>query len=52
MGCSGGGTVTAYLAALDGRVKVAGVACYITGFDELLSGIGPQEAEQTLPGFI
>jgi cephalosporin-C deacetylase-like acetyl esterase len=52
MGCSGGGTVTAYLAALDPRVKAAGVACYITGFDELLSSIGPQEAEQTLPGFI
>ena len=52
MGCSGGGTVTAYLAALDPRVKVAGVACYITGFDELLSSIGPQEAEQTMPGFL
>jgi len=52
MGCSGGGTVTAYLAALDPRVKAAGVACYITGFDELLSSIGPQEAEQTMPGFL
>lgn len=52
MGCSGGGTVTAYLAALDPRVKVAGVACYITGFDELLSSIGPQEAEQTIPDFL
>jgi len=52
MGCSGGGTVTAYLTALDPRVKAAGVACYITGFDELLSSIGPQEAEQTMPGFI
>lgn len=52
IGCSGGGTVTAYLAALDPRVKVAGVGCYITGFDELLSSIGPQEAEQTIPHFI
>jgi cephalosporin-C deacetylase-like acetyl esterase len=52
IGCSGGGTVTAYLAALDPRVKVAGVACYITGFDELLSSIGPQEAEQTIPDFV
>jgi dienelactone hydrolase len=52
IGCSGGGTVTAYLAALDPRVKVAGVACYITGFDELLSSIGPQEAEQTIPDFL
>ncbi|HEX4066348.1 MAG TPA: acetylxylan esterase [Acidobacteriaceae bacterium] len=51
-GCSGGGTVTAYLAALDPRVKAAGVACYITSFNELLPTLGPQEAEQTLPGFI
>lgn len=52
VGCSGGGTVTAYLAALDDRVKAVGVACYITTFDELLNSIGPQEAEQTIPGFI
>jgi cephalosporin-C deacetylase-like acetyl esterase len=51
-GCSGGGTVTAYLAALDDRVKAAEVACYITSYDELLPQIGPQEAEQTIPGFI
>ena len=51
-GCSGGGTITAYLAALDDRVKVAGVACYITTFDELLQTIGPQEAEQSIPSFI
>jgi cephalosporin-C deacetylase-like acetyl esterase len=51
-GCSGGGTVTAYLAALDDRVKVAGVACYITTFQELLKTLGPQEAEQSIPGFI
>jgi dienelactone hydrolase len=52
-GCSGGGTVTAYLAALDERVKAAAVACYITSADELLpSPAGPQEAEQSLPNFI
>ncbi len=51
-GCSGGGTVTAYLAALDPRVKAAGVACYITSYTALLGTIGPQEAEQTIPGFI
>ncbi|MGB7135486.1 MAG: acetylxylan esterase, partial [Acidobacteriaceae bacterium] len=51
-GCSGGGTVTAYLAALDDRVKAAGVACFITSFNELLPTLGPQEAEQTIPGFI
>ena len=51
-GCSGGGTVTAYLAALDSRVKAAGVACYITSYSALLGTIGPQEAEQSIPGFI
>jgi acetyl esterase/lipase len=51
-GCSRGGTVTAYLVALDSRVKAAGVACYITSFDDLLTTIGPQEAEQSIPGFI
>lgn len=53
LGCSGGGTSTAYLAALDERVKVAGVACYITSFKELLpSATGVQEAEQSIPSFI
>jgi cephalosporin-C deacetylase-like acetyl esterase len=52
-GCSGGGTVTAYLTALDPRVKAAASACYITAFDDLLaSPTGAQEAEQTIPGFI
>ena len=52
-GCSGGGTATAYLAALDDRIKVAGVACYITSFKELLpSATGVQEAEQSVPHFI
>src|SRR6202035_491410 len=37
LGCSGGGTATAYFAALDDRVKVAASACYITSFEELLS---------------
>jgi len=52
LGCSGGGTVTAYLAALDPRVKAAGVACYITSYSALLETIGPQEAEQSIPGLI
>jgi cephalosporin-C deacetylase-like acetyl esterase len=52
-GCSGGGTVTAYLAALDPRVKAAATACYITAFEDLLAApTGVQEAEQTIPGFI
>ena len=51
-GCSGGGTATAYLAALDDRIRVAATACYITSFQELLPAIGPQEAEQSIPGFL
>lgn len=52
-GCSGGGTSTAYLAALDDRLKAVGVACYITSFQELLpSATGVQEAEQSIPQFI
>lgn len=51
-GCSGGGTATAYLAALDPRIKVAATACYITSYQELLNSIGNQEAEQSIPGFL
>jgi cephalosporin-C deacetylase-like acetyl esterase len=52
-GCSGGGTATAYFAALDDRVKAAATACYITSFRELLtSATGVQDAEQTIPHFI
>src|SRR5579875_3595602 len=51
-GCSGGGTVTALLGALDTRVAAIGVACYITSFDALLPALGPQDAEQSDPRFI
>jgi cephalosporin-C deacetylase-like acetyl esterase len=52
-GCSGGGTATALLAAIDDRLAVAASACYITSFDALLtSATGVQEAEQSLPRFI
>ncbi|HEY4361319.1 MAG TPA: acetylxylan esterase [Bryobacteraceae bacterium] len=50
-GCSGGGTITAYLAALDPRIRVAASACYITSLKELFPTQGPQDAEQTLPRF-
>lgn len=53
LGCSGGGTATAYLAALDSRIKAVGVACYLTSFHELLpSATGVQEAEQSIPRFL
>jgi dienelactone hydrolase len=51
-GCSGGGTITAMLGALDPRVAAIGVACYITSFDTLLPAIGPQDGEQSIPRFI
>jgi dienelactone hydrolase len=50
-GCSGGGTQTTYIAALDARVKAAAVACYMNSFRTLFSGsIG--DSEQSVPGFL
>jgi len=50
-GCSGGGTVTTYLSALDSRIKVAVPACYMNSFRILFSGsVG--DSEQSLPGFL
>ncbi len=51
-GCSGGGTATAYVAAMDDRVRAAAVACYVNDFRHLLAGPGPQDGEQSIPGFI
>ncbi len=51
-GCSGGGAMTALLGALDPRIAAVGTACYITSFDTLLPALGPQDAEQSIPGFI
>ncbi len=48
-GCSGGGTLTAYLAALDDRLQVAAPSCYITDWADQLLGTGPQDAEQQFP---
>ena len=51
-GNSGGGTHTAYLAAIDDRLKVAAPSCYITNWTRLLAQLGPQDAEQNLPPFL
>jgi cephalosporin-C deacetylase-like acetyl esterase len=48
-GNSGGGTHTAYIAALDDRIQVAAPSCYITSWRLMLHTIGPQDAEQTFP---
>jgi len=47
-GRSGGGTQTAYIAAMDERILAAAPECYITSFDKLLRSRGPQDAEQIL----
>ena len=48
-GNSGGGTHTAYIAALDERIQVAAPSCYITSWNLMLKTIGPQDAEQAFP---
>lgn len=51
-GCSGGGTLTSYVMALDDRVACAAPACYLTTFRRLIETIGPQDAEQNIYGQI
>ncbi len=45
-GRSGGGTQSAYIAAVDERIRAAAPECYITSFEYLLKSMGPQDAEQ------
>jgi dienelactone hydrolase len=49
-GNSGGGTMTAYLMALDDRISVAAPSCFITSLERLFDTIGPQDAEQNITG--
>jgi dienelactone hydrolase len=49
-GCSGGGTLTSYIMALDERVGFAAPACYLTTFRQLIGTIGPQDSEQNIFG--
>ncbi len=51
-GRSGGGTQSAYIAAVDDRVVAAAPECYITTYELLLKSRGPQDAEQILLGGI
>jgi cephalosporin-C deacetylase-like acetyl esterase len=47
-GRSGGGTQTAYTAAVDERILAAAPECFITRMEYVLKSIGPQDAEQNL----
>jgi cephalosporin-C deacetylase-like acetyl esterase len=50
-GCSGGGTITTYISALDARIKVAAPSCYMNSFRVLfMRSIG--DSEQSLPNFL
>jgi len=51
-GCSGGGTMTSYVMALDERVVCAAPACYLSTMRKLVETIGPQDAEQNIFGQI
>ena len=42
--------MTAYLMALDDRIRVAVPSCYITSLERLFETIGPQDAEQNITG--
>jgi cephalosporin-C deacetylase-like acetyl esterase len=47
-GRSGGGTQSAYIAAMDDRIYAAAPENYITNYTRLLQTIGPQDAEQNM----
>jgi Acetyl xylan esterase (AXE1) len=47
-GRSGGGTMSAYLGAMDKRITAAAPECYISSFKRILQSMGPQDAEQNL----
>jgi cephalosporin-C deacetylase-like acetyl esterase len=50
-GCSGGGTITTYISALDPRIKVAVPSCYMNSYRLLFTGpVG--DSEQSPPGFL
>ncbi len=50
-GCSGGGTQTMDVAALDERVKVAAPACVMNSFEKVMAG-PTGDSEQSFPGFV
>ena len=51
-GNSGGGTQAAYLMALEPRIGVGVISCWMTTGERLWKSPGPQDAEQNFPGFV
>ncbi|NQZ70079.1 MAG: acetylxylan esterase, partial [Lentisphaeria bacterium] len=51
-GCSGGGTLTTYVTALDKRVTMAAPDCFITTMLRNLKNELPSDSEQNPPGMI
>jgi dienelactone hydrolase len=51
-GSSGGGTQTAYLMALDDRIRAAAPSCYMTSTLRLMQRTGPDDPEQNVFGQI
>ena len=50
-GCSGGGALTAFIGALDPRVKAVAPACYINSYRLLFAGADP-DSEMSWPSFL
>jgi cephalosporin-C deacetylase-like acetyl esterase len=50
-GCSGGGAITAYIAAFDPRIKAAAPGCFISTFRKLFAG-NTADSEMSLPSFL
>ena len=52
VGNSGGGTQSAYMAVVEPRLAAAAPSCYLTSWEKLWDGPGPQDAEQDQPSFL
>ncbi len=50
-GCSGGGAITLYVAALEPRMKAAAAGCFISTYRTLFTGSTP-DSEMALPRFL
>ena len=51
-GLSGGGTSTAFIAAIDDRILAAAPTCFITNYEYIFKSLGPQDAEQNIYHFL